>query len=138
MLTGLWTVGVKVPDLEKELAFQQRIGSTVILDDTIAFEGESFRIPLLRMGDKYLHIAEKMVYEKTLAQPLPYGIAHLVYMSDSIERDLEVAISAGAACFIGLTEITAGFGRRKVAFLKSPSGYIFEIIQILENRVPPV
>jgi hypothetical protein len=138
MLTGLWTVGIKVPDLEAELAFQQQMGSKTILDDTIVFEGESFRIPLLRMGDKYVHIAERMVYEKTLSQPLPYGIVHLVYISDAIERDMERATRSGATCFIGLSEITAGFGRRRVAFLKSPSGYIFEIIEILENRVPPV
>lgn len=138
MLTGLWTVGIKVPDLEKELAFQQQIGSKIILDDTIVFEGESFRIPLLKMGDKYLHLAEKMVYEKSLPEALPYGIVHLVYMSQSIEADLDAALKAGATCFIGLSDITAGFGRRKVAFLKSPSGYIFEIIQILEDRVPPV
>jgi len=138
MLTGLWTAGIKVPDLEKELAFQEAIGSTVVLDDTIVFEGESFRIPLLRMGDKYLHLAEKMVYERMLPEPLPCGIVHLVYMSDSFERDVEGAISAGAACFIGPSEITAGFGRRNVAFLRAPGGYIFEIIEILENRVPPV
>jgi len=109
MLTGLWTAGIKVPDLEKELAFQKALGSTVVLDDTIIFEGESFRIPLLRMGDKYLHLAEKMVYERMLAQPLPCGIVHLVYMSDSFARDVEAAISAGASCFIGPSEVAAGF-----------------------------
>lgn len=138
MLTGLWTVGLKVPGLEKELEFQKQMGSTIVLDDTIEFDGESYRIPLLRMGDKYLHIAEKMVYEKMLPAPLPYGIVHLVYMSDALERDLDAAISGGATCFIGPSEITAGFGRRRVAFLRAPSGYIFEIIEILENRVPPV
>lgn len=138
MLTGLWTAGIKVPDLEKELAFQSRMGSKIVLDDTIVFEGESYRIPLLKMGDKYLHIAEKMVYERMLPQPLPYGIVHLVYISDALERDLEAAIQGGASCFIGPSEITAGFGRRKVAFLRAASGYIFEIIEIIENLVPPV
>src|SRR5437868_5507469 len=114
------------------------MGSSIVLDDTIAFEGESYRIPLVKMGDKYLHLAERMVYERLLDKPLPYGIAHLVYMSDAIERDLETALQAGAVAFIGLTEVSAGFGDRKVAFLTSPSGYIFEIIQILRNLVPPV
>jgi hypothetical protein len=138
MLTGLWTVGIKVPDLERELSFHREIGSAIVLDDTIHFEGEPYRIPLIRMGDKYIHIAERMVYERLLERPLPYGIVHLVYMSDRIEQDLETVKAAGAVPFIDLTVISAGFGKRKVAFLRSPSGYIFEIIEILENLVPPV
>jgi hypothetical protein len=138
MLTGLWTVGIKVPDLERELAFHRQLGNTVVLDDTIQFEGESYRIPLIRMGDKYVHIAERMVYERLLDQPLPYGIVHLVYMSDQIERDFESALTAGAVPFMDLTVVSAGFGTRKVAFLRAPSGYIFEIIEILENLVPAV
>jgi len=138
VLTGLWTVGIKVPDLERELAFHRHLGNEVVLDDTIEFEGDEYRIPLIRMGDKYLHIAERMVYERLLGAPLPYGICHLVYMSDSIERDVGIARSGGASTFIDLTTVKAGFGTRKVAFFKAPSGYIFEIIQILENLVPPV
>ena len=138
MLTGLWTVGIKVPDLERELAFHRTLGNKVVLDDTIEFEGDRYRIPLILMGDKYLHIAERMVYEKLLETPLPLGICHLVYMSDSIERDVEIARSGGASTFIDLTTVKAGFGKRKVAFFKAPSGYILEIIQILENLVPPV
>ncbi|MBM3773959.1 MAG: VOC family protein [Acidobacteria bacterium] len=138
MLTGLWTVGIKVPDLDRELAFHRSMGNTVVLDETLEFAGNRFRIPLIRMGDKYLHIAERMVYEHLLDQPLAYGIVHLVYMSDGIERDLEIAKASGAVPFISLADITGGFGRRKVAFLRSPNGYIFEIIQILENLVPPV
>jgi catechol 2,3-dioxygenase-like lactoylglutathione lyase family enzyme len=138
VLTGLWTVGIKVPDLERELAFHRSMGNAVVLNDTIEFEGRSYRIPLIKMGDKYVHIAEAMVYERLLDQPLPYGIVHLVYMSDDIERDLKIALDSGARAFIDLSTISAGFGKRKVAFLRAPSGYIFEIIQILENLVPPV
>ena len=138
MLTGLWTVGIKVPDLEAGVAaFQQQMGSNTILDDTIVFEGESFRIPLLRMGDKYVHIAERMVYEKTLPQPLPYGIVHLVYISDAIERDLERATRSVATCFIDEVIHPLIF-RHAAGVFQSPSGYIFEIIEILENRVPAV
>jgi hypothetical protein len=34
--------------------------------------------------------------------------------------------------------ISAGFGERRVAFLRAPSGWIFEIIEILKNLVPDV
>lgn len=138
MLTGLWTVGIKVPNLELELDFHKRLGNPVILDDTIEFEGEQYRIPLIRIGDKYAHIAERMVYERLLDKPLPYGIVHLVYKSEAIETDVALAKASGAQAFIDLTTIRAGFGTRRVAFFKAPSGYIFEIIEILENLVPEV
>jgi catechol 2,3-dioxygenase-like lactoylglutathione lyase family enzyme len=138
MLTGLWTVGIKVPDLERELEFHQAMGNDVVLDDTIEFEGEHYRIPLIRVGDKYAHIAERMVYERLLPAPLPHGIVHLVYRSGAIEQDVERALAAGAELFIPLTTVKAGFGTRRVAFFKSPSGYIFEIIEIIENLVPAV
>ena len=58
MLTGIWTIGVKVPNLEREIEFHQQFGNELILDETIEFEGESYRIPLIKMGDKYIHLAE--------------------------------------------------------------------------------
>ena len=78
MLKGLWTIGVKVRDLEKELAFQRAIGSEVVLDEELDVDGELYRVPLVKMGDKYLHLAEKMVYEVILGKALPYGMTHLV------------------------------------------------------------
>ena len=61
MVTRLWTIGIKVPDLETELAFHRKMGNPVVLDETLEVDGEGFRVPLIRMGDKYIHLAEKMV-----------------------------------------------------------------------------
>ena len=41
MLTGIWTIGIKVPNLEREIEFHQQFGNELILDETIEFEGES-------------------------------------------------------------------------------------------------
>ena len=77
MLKGLWTIGVKVPDLERELEFQRAMGNQIVLDEELPLGDESYRIPLVRMGDKYLHIGEKMLYEQVLGESLPYGpVAH--------------------------------------------------------------
>jgi hypothetical protein len=138
MLTRLWTIGVKVPDLERELEFHRRIGSTLVLDETIQLDGESFRVPLIRMGDKYMHLAEKMVYEKLLDQPLPYGIAHVVYRSDSFDQDVQTALQAGAALIREVATVSAGFGERRVAFFHAPGRWIFEIIEVLRDLVPEV
>jgi hypothetical protein len=138
MLTRLWTIGVKVPDLEKELAFHRQLGNSVVLDETLEVNGEHFRVPLIRMGDKYMHLAEKMVYEKLLDQALPFGITHLVYRSDTFDEDVRIALKAGATLIGDIATISAGFGDRRVAFFRAPGGWIFEIIHVIEDRVPQV
>lgn len=138
MLTKLWTIGVKVRDLEKELEFHRSLGNEVVLDETLVFDGERYRIPLVRMGDKYLHLAEKMVYEKLLDRPLEYGLVHLVYRSDSFDADVQAAIATGATSIRPVAQVSAGFGKRRVAFLRAPSGWMFEIAEILTNLVPEV
>ena len=138
MLTRLWTIGVKVPDLEKELEFHRRIGNSLVLDETLEVNGERFRVPLIRMGDKYMHLAEKMVYERLLDSPLPCGITHLVYRSNSFDEDVRIALEAGSRLIGDIATISAGFGDRRVAFFRAPGGWIFEIIQVLKDRVQEV
>ena len=138
MLTRLWTIGVKVPDLEKELEFHRQMGNSVVLDETLEVNGERFRVPLIRMGDKYMHLAERMVYERLLDYALPSGITHLVYRSSSFEEDVRIALEAGSKLVGDIATISAGFGDRRVAFFRAPGGWIFEIIQVLKDRVPEV
>lgn len=138
MLTKLWTIGVKVQDLERELAFHRSMGHEIVLDETLEFEGERFRIPLVRVGDKYLHLGEKMVYEQLLDQPLHNGSAHVVYRTDALDEDIQKATASGAISIRPVAEISASFGTRRVAFLRSPGGWMFEMIEVLTNLVPEV
>ena len=138
MLTGLWTIGIKVPDLDRELAFHRQLGNEIILDEILELGEESYRLPLVKMGDKYLHLAEKMVYEGVLGESLPFGITHLVYISNSFERDIDAVLASGSVALRDTAVVSAGFGERRVAFLRAPSGWIFEIIEIISNRVPEV
>lgn len=138
MLMGLWTIGIKVPDLEVELAFHRAAGNEVVLDETLRVDGIDYRVPLVRMGDKYLHLAERMVYEVQMGIELPYGPTHLVYVSDAFDEDVTRFLAAGATAIREPLEVSAGFGDRKVAFLRSPSGWIFEVAKIHQHRVPEV
>jgi hypothetical protein len=138
MLQGLWTIGIKVPNLEEELAFHRAAGNQVVLDETISVDGVDYRIPLVKMGDKYLHLAETMVYEHQFGITLPFGPTHLVYVSDDFDVDVERFLAAGSAQIRESIEVSAGFGDRKVAFFRSPSGWIFEIAKIYRHRVPEV
>ena len=134
----LWTVGVKVPDLNRELEMHARLGNPVVLDETVAFGGRQYRLPLLRVGDKYMHLCERAIYEDALGLDLPYGIVHLVYTTQDFENEVRATAAAGARMLLDPAEVSGGFGRRKIAFFRSPGGMIFEIIEILENRVPEV
>ena len=138
MLTGLWTIGIKVPSLERELAFHRQMGNEIVLDEILELDGESFRLPLIKMGDKYIHVAEKMAYESFLDEPLPYGMTHVVYISNRFDEDVAKAIESGAVALREPAEVKAEFGERRVAFLRAPSGWIFEIIEIKRNLVPEV
>jgi catechol 2,3-dioxygenase-like lactoylglutathione lyase family enzyme len=132
----IWTLGAKVPDLDREIAFVRGLGGELVLDDLIPFEGEEFRVPLLRLGDKYLHLAERMVYEGRLRRPLGDGLCHVVYEVDDLAAAREAALAGGATEIAPVTRVAAGFGIRDVAFLRSPGGILFELIRILENSVP--
>lgn len=138
MLTGLWTIGVKVPDLERELAFHRAANNEIVLDETLSIDGVDYRIPLVRMGDKYLHLAEHMVYETELGVELPYGPSHLVYVSDDFEADVARLVAAGAEPIREPVEVSAQFGDRRVGFFRSPSGWIFEVAKIYRHGVPEV
>jgi catechol 2,3-dioxygenase-like lactoylglutathione lyase family enzyme len=138
MLQGLWTIGIKVPDLEAELAFHRAIGNEIVLDETLSIDGREYRVPLVKMGDKYLHLAEKMVYEDQLGIQLPFGPTHLVYVSDDWDVDVERFLTAGAVPICEPAEVSAGFGDRRVAFLRAPSGWVFEVAKIYRHRVPDV
>jgi hypothetical protein len=138
MLKGLWTIGVKVPDLERELTFHRALGNEIVLDETLNIDGVDYRIPLVRMADKYLHLAERMVYERELGIELPFGPTHLVYISNDFDADVGRALAAGATAVREPAEVSAQFGERKVAFLRSPSGWIFEIAKIYRHGVPDV
>jgi catechol 2,3-dioxygenase-like lactoylglutathione lyase family enzyme len=138
MLTQLWTIGMKVANLEQELEFHRRLGNEIVLDETIEAEGRQFRLPLIKMGDRFLHLMEETVYEKGLNAPLPVGPAHLVYVSSDFDQDVAKAIAAGGSQLIEPVQIRAGFGERKLTFIRAPGGWNFEIFKMIENLVPDV
>lgn len=46
-------------------------------------------------------------------------------MSNSFDADVVTSLEIGA-----VAEVQAGFGERRVVFMRSPSGWIFEIVEI--------
>ena len=93
---------------------------------------------LVRAHDKYLHLSEKYPYEFDLKESLAHGLVHIVAISDTFDKDVEIATKAGFELIRPVTHVTAQFGCRRVAFLRSPGGYLLELIDIIENLVPEV
>jgi hypothetical protein len=137
-LKGLWTCGTKVPDIDRELKFHRDFGNEIVLDETIESGGQKFRLPLVRMADKYIHVLDKAVYEDDLGEVIPYGICHLVYVSTNFEEDVGICEKAGARPIGEVAHITARFGERLVAFFRAPGGWNFEILKMIRNLVPEV
>ncbi|MGF1616295.1 MAG: VOC family protein [Acidimicrobiia bacterium] len=132
-----WSFAAKVDDVDREIAFLEAIGAELLLEDNLELDGRTFRLPLLRWGTTYVHVFTAAVYEHLLPEGLPLGIAHVVYEVDDFEDSRKTALQAGA------TEIappamgmSAKFGRRDVAFFRSPGGMLFEFIKIYERGVP--
>jgi hypothetical protein len=138
MLTGIWCAGIKVSNLERELQFHRDMGHQIVLDETFDYNGKKFRIPLIKMGDKYLSLMEKPIYEELLDEPRPIGAMHLVYISNNFDQDLAKALASGATTIGTVGVISAGFGERRLIFLRAPGGWFFEICEIITNLIPEV
>jgi catechol 2,3-dioxygenase-like lactoylglutathione lyase family enzyme len=132
----IWTLGAKVADLDREIQFVQALGGELLIDDQVAYGDRTIRVPLLRWGDKYLHLAQEMVYESRLEEPLTAGLCHVVFEVDDLEAARTRALAAGATEIAPVARIAAGFGTRDVCFLRSPGGTLFELVQILDAAVP--
>ena len=132
----VWNNGAKVQNIDREIAFFEAMGGSVVLDEELQWEGERIRVPLLRVGDKYLHIMQRMVYEDRLSEPLPAGLQHVVYEVDSLSDYRDRALRAGATETMPVKHVVAGFGIRDVGFFRSPGGIRFELIEVYEHTVP--
>jgi len=134
----LWGLGAKVDDVDREVAFLTSLGGRLVLDEVLPFAERGYRIPLLRFGDKYLHVGEAMVYEDRLPGPLSAGFCHVVMKVDELGPARQAALQSGATEVVPVAHIDAQFGVREVAFLRSPGGLLIELAQMSEQRVPEV
>ena len=134
----VWALGAKVEDVDREIAFLTGLGGRLVLDEVLPFGGSGYRVPLLRLGDKYLHIGQAMVYEDRLPEPLQYGFCHVVLRVGDLAPARQAALDHGATEVLPVARVDAEFGVRDVAFLRSPGGLLIELAQVHADRVPEV
>ena len=68
---------------------------------------------------------ETVVFEDLVAGGVRPGLTHAVYEVDDLDAEYARIRALGAEVLIEPAEVTAAFGRRRLAFFRSPSGFIF-------------
>lgn len=135
MQAKLWNIGLTARDVDRELDFLTGLGAKLLLREKFpAPDGES-EYALLEFGGTRLFVTPRPVFENRLDQPLMPGLSHAVFEVEDVDAEVEKVIAQGASLLLGPAEITAGFGSRPIAFLRSPGGFIFELLQIRESKV---
>jgi catechol 2,3-dioxygenase-like lactoylglutathione lyase family enzyme len=123
----LSNLGIKVRDLDEELAFLKACGATEV--QKLTQQGREFGMAFL--GTQRLFLFPKVIYEDKLAEPLHYGLTHIVYEVAPLEPLLDQLKTAGIVPFFGPEEVVTPFNRRRIVFYRTPSGFIFEAFEIL-------
>jgi catechol 2,3-dioxygenase-like lactoylglutathione lyase family enzyme len=133
MLKDLWNIAIKVRDLDSELEFLRRCGATDIMRDSVVNGTENEEYAMLRLGQERILLFPHPVYESELAEPMHFGLTHAVFEVDDLDKVLDDFASEGIRPIWGPQEVSASlFGRRRIAFFRSPSGFVFEAEQPLK------
>lgn len=132
MLKGLWNIAIKVRDLDSEVEFLERCGAVDIVRDSVLSDGKDEDFAMLRLGGARVLLFPHVIYEPALDQPLHFGLTHAVFEVDDLDKVLESYAKRGISPIWGPRQVSAGFGRRRIAFFRSPSGFVFEAEQPLE------
>ena len=127
----IWNLGLKVDDLEAELGFLAACGATGIKQGIIETPEGNHPFGLALLGNERLLLFNEVVYADALPRPMKAGLAHAVYQVDDVALVLARFRANGVAPMWGPLDLTTPFGRRRVVFFRSPSGFVFETFQHL-------
>ena len=135
MEASLWNIGVKAEELGQEISFWESMGARLLVREKLAGPDGDAEYALLEFGGTRLFLTPKPLFEDRLNYPLTSGLTHAVFEVDDLERAYQRIVALGAQVLVEPTELSAGFGSRRIALFRSPNGLIFEVMQILESKV---
>jgi catechol 2,3-dioxygenase-like lactoylglutathione lyase family enzyme len=135
MIKELWNVGLKVNDLDGEVAFLREVGATLVLRERVAMVGEEREYAIIVLGGVRMLLFETVVFENLVSGGVRPGLTHAVYEVDDLDAEYTRIHALGAEVLIEPTEVSAAFGRRRLAFFRSPGGFVFEVMQVLERKI---
>ena len=128
----LWNIGMKVADVDREAAFFVELGGRLLSREKRDTPAGEVDYALVAFGGTRIFLTPKTVFEDALPGALSVGLTHAVFEVEKIEPEVERVKALGSEMLLPPTEITAGFGTRKIAFFRSPGGLVFEIMEIVE------
>ena len=136
MIKHLWNIGLKIENLDTELAFLEQLGATIVLRDTLPADGDALEYAIVRLAGVRLLLFPNVIFENQVAGGVTPGLTHAVFEVDDVEAEFaRIKAIGGAEVLIEPTFAKAGFGSRRIAFFRSPGGMIFEVMQVLERGV---
>ena len=131
----LWNVGAKVSDVDREVAFFQKLGATLLQREKRDTPAGEVDYALIAFAGTRIFLTPKTVFEDALPGTLSTGLTHAVFEVAKLEPEIERLNALGTEVLLPPTEISAGFGTRRIAFFRSPGGVVFEVMEIVEDRV---
>jgi hypothetical protein len=109
-----------VTDLDREVAFLREVGASLVLRERVSMVGEEREYAILMLGGVRMLLFETVVFENLVPGGVRPGLTHAVYEVDDLVEP---------------TQVSAAFGRRRLAFFRSPGGFVFEVMQVLERKI---
>ena len=132
---NLWNIGIRVADVEKEVAYFKALGAVLRVQEKLATKNGQFEYALLDFGGTRLFLTPRTIFEHALPEPLRDGLTHAVFEVTDVDATLKDLVAQGTEVLIAPMEIDGGLGSRRLAFCRSPGGVVFEIMQIQVDAV---
>jgi catechol 2,3-dioxygenase-like lactoylglutathione lyase family enzyme len=129
----LWNVGVKVKDVDTDVAFFLALGGKLLVRERLTTPAGEIDYAILAFGGTRLFLTPKTIFEDKLSEPLQPGLTHAVFEVDDLAPEVERITALGTEVLLPPTELKAKFGTRKIAFFRSPGGLVFEVMQIISE-----
>jgi catechol 2,3-dioxygenase-like lactoylglutathione lyase family enzyme len=143
MITGIHHFALTVSDMERSLAFYRDLFGLEVLSDRVverdyveqitAVEGAHVRLVHLRGFGKQVELLEYLAPRGAeRARGLPdAGSAHLCFVSDDLDEDVERLQSAGVT-FRSLPVVTTNGPNRggRGIYIEDPDGNAVEVVQL--------
>ena len=131
----LWNLGLKVRDLDAEVAFLERVGAKLLLRERRQLGDGTLEYAAMELGGTRLLLFPKVIFEEGIAEGVRPGLTHAVFEVDDLDAEYERIKALGPEVLIEPTFVSAGFGSRRIAFFRSPGGLVFEVMQQIEARL---
>lgn len=131
----LWNIGIRVTDIEREVAYLKALGAVLRVREKLATKDGQFEYALLDFAGTRLFLTPKTVFEHALPESPRDGLSHAVFEVKDVDATLKELVAQGTKVLVAPMEIDAGLGSRRLAFCRSPGGVVFEVMQLRVNRV---